>query len=88
MQELKFKKDADNLYEAHGLTNERGDELCYEMRLIMHSLHTPTRELGPKIIDDMDVLIPFAALARTEMELSYLSFIAGRRTSEMKFDSR
>ena len=55
------------------------------MDMIIHDLHKPRRDRAESIIiSDSDLLIPFIALAKTQEELSYLSFIAGRKTAVMR----
>lgn len=88
MQELNLKTDGKDHYEVFGLTEERGQELCYEMEVITHELKAPPKPGSEKIINEIDLFIRFIKLAKNEEERAYLGLMAGRQAMHLHIRGR
>lgn len=82
MTELKINKEGENWYEFFNLTEERGEEISFQMHTIMHDLHRPTKG-GVIDFTDVDLMIPYIGIAKTEEERVYCAFMAGRDATRL-----
>lgn len=84
MQELNLNRKGENFLEVFGISQDRGKELVYGMKMVIHDLHAPSKD-GSRTRDftDLDILFPFIALAENDQERVFLAFQAGRRTTEL-----
>lgn len=82
MRDLFIKNNADTIYEALGITEERAMYLMHRMQLTVHNLFTPTLS-GVIEWHDLDILKPFLALAETDAERAFCSYMAGIKVAEL-----
>lgn len=82
MKPIKWIEDQENLGRSLGLTQDRTEELEYRIRLIVHEVTRPLRK-GEESIDSGTFFKMCIALANTESELSFCSYLAGIHVAKL-----
>ena len=84
MEKVQLNLEANNLYEGFDISEERGEELNYQCRLILHEAQKPQKNINYVQINSCKIIQKFIDLAENENERIFLAFIAGNKDTELR----
>jgi len=82
MKPIKWIESCEHLGQSLGLDEERSDELYYRIRLIVHEATRPLKK-GEEPMDSGTFVKMCIAIAKTEAELAFCSYIAGMHVAKL-----